>query len=75
MFRCTAQLIGIVLPALPAAVQRLGSGRCMSLVVEMAADARLAGLRRRPVVVPYSLRDYMIACGRRNNSQTGMLLL
>lgn len=35
----------------------------------MPADARLAGLRRRPVVVPHSLRDYVTACGRRNNSK------
>jgi hypothetical protein len=31
------------------------------------ADARVAGLRRRPAIEAHSLRQYITACGRWNN--------
>ena len=47
----------------------------LSGVVLLAADAKLAGHRERPVVVPHALHKYVISCGRWNNRREGDPLL
>ena len=43
----------------------------LSTAITLAADAKLAGHRERPVVVPHALHEYVISCGRWNNHREG----